>query len=62
MKAYLIANGVEFFSNEKVIDFNIQGDKLVSVITDKQLLNADEIVLASGTWTNLLSKKIGVHI
>lgn len=62
MKTYLKASGVAFYKNEEVIDIKAKGDTIVSIITDKQTLTADEFVLAAGSWSHLLSKKLGIKI
>ena len=62
MKTLLTKKGVVFLKNEKVIDFNLKEDKIKSVITDKQELNADEIVLAAGSWSAKLSKKLKIPL
>ena len=62
MKVYLKSVGVQFYKNEKVEDLNIQGDIIMSVITNKQILPADEFVLSSGSWSSLLSKKLGLKL
>ncbi|MEJ2114456.1 MAG: FAD-dependent oxidoreductase, partial [Flavobacteriaceae bacterium] len=62
MKVYLESVGVHFFKGEKVEDLNIQGKKINSIKTNKQILRADEFVLAAGSWSSLLSKKIGLKL
>jgi D-amino-acid dehydrogenase len=36
--------------------------EIVAVKTNKQILKADEVVLAAGSWSNLLSKKLGLKL
>ncbi len=62
MKAYLKKVGVEFYKNEKVEDLEIQNGKIKAIITSKQKVNADEFVLAAGSWSSLLSKKLGLKL
>ncbi len=62
MKTYLESNGVKFYKNEKVEDLDFRNSQINTVITNKRKLNADEIVLAAGSWSNLISKKIGLKI
>ncbi|WP_100804344.1 FAD-binding oxidoreductase [Ulvibacter sp. MAR_2010_11] len=62
MKAELTASGVSFFANESVEDINVKAGKIVSVLTNKQLHTADEFILAAGSWSNLLSKKLGLKL
>lgn len=62
MKAYLKQSGVTFFTNEKVIDLEVNSGEIVSIQTDKQTHNADEFVLATGSWSPILSKKTGISL
>jgi D-amino-acid dehydrogenase len=62
MKTYLQSNGVKFYKNEKVEDLDFKNNLINTVITKKQRLYADEIVLAAGSWSHLISKKIGLKI
>jgi D-amino-acid dehydrogenase len=62
MKAYLKARGVHFIMNEKVEDLVVSNGIISSVKTSKQELKADEFVLAAGSWSSLLSKKIGLKL
>lgn len=62
MKVCLKSSGVRFFKNEKVEDLNVQNGKITSVITNKQTLKADEFVLAAGSWSSKLSKKLGLNL
>lgn len=62
MKSYLEKNGVTILPNEEVLDINVVGDKVTSVKTDKQELFADEIIVATGSWTQKLVKKLNTNI
>ncbi len=62
MKAYLEGVGVQFYKNEKVVDLEIKDEKIVSISTNKQHLKADEFILAAGSWSSILSKKIGLKL
>ncbi len=62
MTTYLKTVGVEFYKNEKVEDLEFQDGKINAIITNKQKFIADEFVLAAGSWSNLLSKKIGLKL
>ena len=62
MKAYLKSVGVQFFPNEKVKDLEIKDGGIAALITDKQTLIADEFVLAAGSWSHLLSKKLNLKL
>jgi D-amino-acid dehydrogenase len=62
MKTYLKTVGVQFYKNENVKDIHIKNKKITSVITNKQKLKADEFVLTAGSWSSMLSKKIGLNL
>ncbi len=62
MKAHLKAVGVQFFPNERVEDLDVKNGKVYSIKTNNQTLKADEFVLAAGSWSHLLSKKLGIKL
>lgn len=62
MKAYLISVGVKFLKNEEVLDLNVSNGEIVSIQTNNKGIKADEFVLAAGSWSSLLSKKLGLNI
>ncbi|TBV27976.1 amino acid dehydrogenase [Meridianimaribacter sp. CL38] len=62
MKTYLQTVGVQFLLNEKVEDLTVDNGKISEIRTNKQSLKADEFVLAAGSWSNLLSKKLGLKL
>lgn len=62
MKVYLKNAGVQFYKNEKVEDLEISNEKITALITSKQKLKADEFVLTAGSWSSMLSKKIGLKL
>jgi len=62
MKTYLIKNGVQILTDEKVKDVVVDKGVLSSIKTTTQNLKADEFVLAAGSWSGLLSKKLGLNL
>ncbi len=62
MKAHLKKVGVAVFSNEKVEDLQITNGIVMSIKTANRTLSADEFVLAAGSWTHMLSKKLGLKL
>lgn len=62
MHAYLKSNGVIFYTNEEVKDLSISEGKISEIITSTRKLKPDEVVLAAGSWSPLLTKKLGVKI
>lgn len=62
MTKHLKAIGVTFFNDETVKDIAFSNGVITRVITNRQELTADEVVLAAGTWSPLLTKKLGLKI
>jgi len=62
MKIYLKGVGVQFYLNETVEDLEVANGKIITIKTNKQVLKADEFVLAAGSWSYLLSKKLGLKL
>lgn len=62
LKAHLKQAGVQFFMDEKVEDLETSNGKITSIITSKQKLTADEYVLSAGSWSDLLSRKLGLKL
>ncbi len=62
MKMLLRNLGVGFLLSEKVVDLKNNDNSIEGVITDRRLIKADDFVLASGAWTNLLSKRTGIRL
>ena len=61
IRNYLIKNGAEIYFEEELKDFEIDSGSIVSITTDKRTIQADFLVLASGSnsWDTyaLLEKK-----
>ncbi|HEU5366477.1 MAG TPA: FAD-dependent oxidoreductase [Hanamia sp.] len=62
IKNYLEKNGVNFQLNTTVTGFKKNHKKIESVITDKGIFTADEIVLAGGSWLAKLARMAGVKL
>jgi len=62
MQIWLENKGVSFYKNEKVEDIRVSEGKIRSIHTQKNTFTADEFVLAAGSWSNLLSRKLGINI
>ena len=62
LKANLIQEGVAIRQEERVVDLEVSGNKITSVTTSKGVLKADEYVLAAGSWSTALSRKLGLKI
>jgi D-amino-acid dehydrogenase len=59
----LHSKGVGFYYNTTVTGFGIKGDKVKSVfVHDSEPLDFDEIVIAVGAWSGVLSEKLGISL
>ena len=59
---FLKSKGVAFLEKEEVLDIEISNHSISKVITNKQKLEADEFVMAAGSWSQKLSRKLGIEI
>ena len=62
MVDFLEKSGVILRKNEEVIDFKRQGDSIRFVKTAVNEYSCDEVVLAAGSWSARLSKKLGCNL
>ncbi len=62
MVAFLESKGVTIYSKEEVKDIETNNKSITKIITDKREIEADEVVLAAGSWSPLLTKKLGIAI
>ena len=62
MLAYLKKVGVQIRTNETVIDLSVGSNTINEIKTSKGSYQADEIVLAAGSWSGELSKKLDVKL
>lgn len=62
MLTYLKKKGVTILAEETVKDIESTQNTISKVITDKREVYADEVVLTAGSWTPLLSKKLGIKM
>lgn len=62
LKVHLEKKGVVFYKNEQVKDLSISENSIKTITTTNHIFTADEFVLAAGSWSNLLSKKLGIQI
>jgi len=62
MMHYLKSNGVVLCSNEQVEDLRVSNRKITEIITNKRSISSDEVILAAGSWSPLISKKVGLRI
>jgi D-amino-acid dehydrogenase len=62
MITYLKSKNVVFYDNEEVVDVEMKDDQISKLKTTKRELIVDEVILAAGSWSPLLTKKIGISI
>jgi len=62
LKAELNRMDVKMISNCSVIDFKISEGKIAEVITNNGDFKADEFVIAAGSWSVEVAKKLGVKL
>ncbi|RUT71235.1 FAD-dependent oxidoreductase [Flavobacterium cupreum] len=62
IKEELIRLKVEIHRHTTVKDFHFEGNKITKIATDKGTFAADEVVLAAGSWSPVLAKKLNVSI
>lgn len=62
MYNFLESSGVTFLCNEKVVDLQVENSKITKVITERSAFEVDELVIAAGSWTGILSKKLNLNI
>lgn len=62
MLQYLKDVGVEVRTNEEVLDLSLNNGRIQEIRTDKGTISAHEFILAAGSWTGILSKKLNVKL
>lgn len=59
---YLEKQGVEFILETDVISFEKNKGKITKVLTNKEDLDVEELILASGSWLPVVSESLGINI
>lgn len=62
MLNYLKSVGVDIRTNETVLDMDVANSKVTTVVTDKGSYTADEVIMAAGSWSGELSKKLNIKL
>ncbi len=60
--AYLRNRKVQIFENEEIIGVEKQGAKIAAVQTAKATYPVDELVIAAGAWSPVLTEKLGISL
>jgi len=58
----VIDMGVKILYQHEVQDFEIKNQKVTAVITDKGRYLTDHLVVAAGSWLEIISKKLGINL
>jgi D-amino-acid dehydrogenase len=62
MYDWLKMKNVIFYKNEQVVDIQASEGDIKEIITSNDSFTADEFVLAAGSWSDFLSRKLGIRI
>jgi len=62
MLNYLRRQGVRVKSNEEVKGIVLKNQRIIGLRTDKEVYTADDIVMAAGSWSGELSKKLKINL
>ena len=62
MLDYLKRSGVIIKTNEEVIDLSTENGRITKVTTNKNIYSPEDVVLAAGSWSENLSKKIKIKL
>ncbi|WP_397445009.1 NAD(P)/FAD-dependent oxidoreductase [Polaribacter sp. R77954] len=62
LKAHLKKVGVSILGNEEVIDITVVDEKITAIKTTNLHIKSDEVVIATGSWSQNLAKKLGIKI
>ncbi|MGB1971772.1 MAG: NAD(P)/FAD-dependent oxidoreductase [Flavobacteriaceae bacterium] len=62
MKKHLVSVGVEIHSQTTVQHLERKGDRISAVVCDKGRFSGDEVVMASGVWTQKLLQPFGINL
>jgi D-amino-acid dehydrogenase len=62
MVKYLKSAGVELKTNEEVLEIATSAGLVTEIKTSKAFYNADEIVLAAGSWSGKISKQLAIKL
>ncbi|MDG1572438.1 FAD-dependent oxidoreductase [Robiginitalea sp. M366] len=62
LQQYLRQSGVTLQPQTEVTGFHAQGTRLSAVLAGEQSFDADEVVLAAGSWSPLLARQLGLKL
>lgn len=59
---HLEASGVKFLLNTEVAGFENTNGRITSIITDRERIAAEEIIITNGSWMPAVAKMAGIHL
>ncbi|MFZ1705946.1 MAG: FAD-dependent oxidoreductase [Saprospiraceae bacterium] len=62
LKANLLSKGVQFCLQEDVLEFEKSGQKVSYVISQNRRIAVNNLIIAAGSWSSLLSEKLGISL
>lgn len=62
LKEYLVGKNVRIYSDEEVKSFETKNGTIKSVITNAEKRNTDFVVIATGAWSPVLSRLLGLNL
>jgi D-amino-acid dehydrogenase len=62
LKTTLEKKGVRFVLETEVYGFEKQENKITTVVTEKEFIKVDEVVVATGAWSEQLLKSLGIKL
>jgi D-amino-acid dehydrogenase len=62
LKNHLFSSGVKTMLNHKVKNFEISNNRLTKLITDQGDYATDHLVIAAGSWLEILTHKLGIDV
>ncbi|PKD21784.1 amino acid dehydrogenase [Salegentibacter salinarum] len=62
LKKWLADNGANFILEKNVTGFKTEGNRVEAIVTEAESIEADEFLIATGSWTSEMTKQLGLHI
>lgn len=59
---HLKSHGVSINSGTTVNDFQVENNKIKAIITDKGDFEFDEVIIATGSWSGIITSKLGISL
>lgn len=62
LKEFLENSGVRILEHTRVLDFHHQEGHIKQVSTSAGEIKADQVVVAAGSWSGLIARKLGIYL